>query len=101
MTDQEINSAIAESSGNCLSKDRKSYYVENYCWQPLMNYCDDLNAMHDAEKTLKYKEKESFHSHLAVIMPGAKPRRGNSFMWHSTARQRAEAFLRVKGKWVE
>jgi hypothetical protein len=57
------------------------------------DYLNDLNAMYEAEKTLDYdylndlEESVSFHF-------GVTP-------FHSTAAQRAEAFLKTIGKWEE
>jgi len=92
MTDNEINIAIAEAC--ILTGD-------------LPNYCNDLNAMHEAEK---------------VLSPANQPARGES-QWSAylgwlgfcgenntsevygcvtaTASQRAEAFLKTLGKWEE
>ena len=61
----------------------------------LPNYLNDLNAMHDAEKVLNEKQEDIMNSTLWDIMDGRK------YLWHSTASQRAEAFLRTIGKWEE
>jgi hypothetical protein len=68
------------------------------------NYFGDLNAMHEAEKVLTYKQVfnyaqlvESFTQ--TTIGVGGTPL-GRSFQSiTSTASQRAEAFLRTIGKW--
>jgi hypothetical protein len=79
MTDQEINAAIAEWLG----------------WQD--NYCNDLNAMHEAEKVLvKMPEKRITYAHYLM---NATCKEWAAF--HATARQRAEAFLRALGLWKE
>ncbi len=77
MSDDQINAAISQLCG----------------WSA--DYCTDLNAMHEAEKTLTDDQREVFY-----------PR--NLGAWQSpfnviyaTSRQRAEAFLRVMGKWEE
>ena len=72
---------------------------------PVPNYCNDLNAMHEAEKTLNEKEamfylhrlfqkrlKDGSTGTIACIMD-------NSVF--ATAPQRAEAFLSTLGKWKD
>lgn len=64
------------------------------------DYPNDLNAMHDAESVLKEPQRTLYLNYL--ISNG-----GPSFAdceWaqvHATAAQRAEAFLRTMGKWVD
>lgn len=72
--------------------------TDMYCEIP--NYCNDLNAMHEAEKVLKgYEQIHTYVWHLS-----------NRKDWetdfklmevHISARDRAEAFLRTLGKWEE
>ena len=61
----------------------------------LPDYVNDLNAMHEAEKVLNEKQEDIMNSTLWNIMDGRK------YLWHATASQRAEAFLRTIGKWKE
>jgi len=68
------------------------------------NYPEDLNAMHEAEKTLE--EKEWFRYHQEIAVQTGTENYSTAWEWrdrfaaiHATARQRAEAFLRVKGLW--
>ena len=93
MTDEQINAAIAEA---CGWKEGVERYVQNL---PLMkappDYCNDLNAMHEAEKVLTDDQREVFYPRNL----GAWQRPINVI--YATARQRAEAFLRVMGKWEE
>lgn len=58
-------------------------------------YLDDLNAMHEAEDFLTIDEKITYVSYLNSIYPKVFG------CIHSTARDRNEAFLRVKNLWVE
>jgi hypothetical protein len=66
----------------------------------LPDYCNDLNAMHDAEKVLIGDEPENselwcdFQTNLVIACPAY-------LSYHATASQRAEAFLRTIGKWEE
>lgn len=88
MTDQQINWAITEAIG------------ADPHWKCAKDYCNDLNAMHEAEKTLKgYQQIHTYVWHLS-----------NRKDWetdfklmevHISARDRAEAFLRTLGKWEE
>jgi hypothetical protein len=96
MTDQEINAKIAEACGWLPNCDR------GICWDQHgnaiitpPNYCNDLNAMHEAENILSQDEIE-------IIYPkflGAY-REPNKAI-RATAHQRAEAFLKTVGKWKE
>lgn len=64
------------------------------------DYFNDLNAMHEAEKTLTAKQQNAYIDHLC----GA-PREDIYQCWSSavfaTATQRAEAFLKAIGKWED
>ncbi len=63
--------------------------------QSIPEYTDDLNAMHEAEKTLNHAGPE-WQTYKAQIWA-----RGPHDNTHATAAQRAEAFLRTVGKWTE
>jgi hypothetical protein len=56
------------------------------------DYANDLNAMHEAEETLGPEQARQYHNRLG--------RTGAVWLWHATARQRCEAFLRTIGKWT-
>lgn len=103
MTNEKINIAIAEVCGWRAGGKGKEWGEQQTLgvppnssdghWQHMPDYCDDLNAMHEAEKTLDYSMlcdmEDSVGFHFAI-----KP-------FHATARQRAEAFLRTLGRWEE
>lgn len=114
MTDQEINIAIAEACGwtyvsryggrtkhATWAKWKVRNPEENQNSHDLPNFCDDLNAMHEAEKVLAddcpYRE--------ALVAVCKRDFVGQYFTSvdciRATARQRAEAFLRTLGKWRE
>jgi hypothetical protein len=57
------------------------------------DYLNDLNAMHEAEKTLDYNDLNDMEKSVSFHF-GVTP-------FHATASQRAEAFLRTIGKWEE
>ena len=122
MINQEINIAIAEACG--MLKRPAGQIVEYRRPEPqssgvfervrfpdgsvrpcyvsdLPNYCNDLNAMNEAEKVLQIQQTPHYVAHLQSICGSAG---ANAVGWPyitATARQRAEAFLRVKGLWKE
>ena len=102
MTYEQINAAIAEAcgwtnvsarhrSGRCPGVDE--LYVGH---EFLPDYCSDLNAMHEAEKTLTDANMFVMAHHIERLVSA----HGQHY-FHATARQRAEAFLRTLGKWEE
>ena len=111
MNEDEINRAIAEHLGwmrhpTCkkvwrtpeqCERNRELIGTVSGPWSTESsgppNYCGDLNAMHEAEKTLENHQLWMVATALAGIAHVDAP------ITHSTARQRAEAFLRVVGKW--
>lgn len=117
MTDQEINIAIAESVGwqekeiakKCSCPDCQGYECCRWDFTEMPNYCADLNAMHDVEKSLNTREMAwKYLLHLERLMAvtyglartqSKYPLQGDSL--HATARQRAEAYLRTISKWKE
>ena len=62
---------------------------------PTQNYTGDLNAMHEAEKEI-WINKQQWDRYKAIL----QDMRCDDAI-HATADQRAEAFLRTIGKWVE
>jgi hypothetical protein len=113
MTPEAQRIAIAETCGWKWHGDPTwqrlgdSFYWKNdnliYCQLP--DYLNDLNAMHQAEKTLRGNQ---FH---AVNFPHELFKMVSGLNWKgdmgyfipnftsATAAQRAEAFLRTVGKW--
>lgn len=97
MTNDQINAAIAKALG---------WRVEDgvYMWTEhgidktaplsMWDYCNDLNAMHEAEDELSGNQYMVY----ATILDSVE---GSLFGIRATARQRAEAFLRTLGKWEE
>lgn len=108
MTDQEINCAIAELCGWTQIENTNTMAAFGI-WrgyppvgaiigqrQLLPDYCSDLNAMHEAEEMLYKKQLNSWNKYteqLQIICDYP--------IYHSTARQRAEAFLKVFPRWKE
>jgi len=59
------------------------------------DYCGDLNAMHEAEETLKNQFSNNEH-HYWNLLQSVKPH-----PIYATAAQKAEAFLKALGKYKE
>jgi hypothetical protein len=118
MSEEQINIAIAEACGwkDLENEDFSEYGVPCFMLMGSNNtgtrlappdYCNDLNAMHDAEKVLIEKCKEGnywFHLREILEFPYAESDWDHYYYIsaiHATAKQRAEAFLRTIGKWEE
>lgn len=119
MTPQEINIAIAESLGwkylkNIITPSRSFNGAQSMgdCWQrpdgdrgygdyEPPNYCNDLNAMHEVEKSITDPRKMlDYFNHLARYNdPDARSIQDSFNIITATALQRAEAYLRTIGKW--
>lgn len=100
MTDEQINAAIAHAikwPGNIICRD-----FNGNLWPSVVpNYCNDLNAMHEAESTMDDQQYNLFSDHLHDA-ERQRQKQTQKWRWLSaTARQRAEAFLRTLGKWEE
>ena len=88
MTPEQQRVAIAEACGWLK--------VHGHSVAGIPDYLNDLNAMHEAEKTLTDKAHEEFRLNLYDLI-----RDDSRLIVSSTASQRAEAFLRTIGKWEE
>jgi len=107
MTDKQINTAIAEACGITSVDQWGVWYKTPLGWmRDCPDYCNDLNAMHEAEKVLTEGNwKSSLHAtnrytnELCKIL-GCLDTALFQFA-HATASQRAEAFLITIGKWEE
>jgi hypothetical protein len=120
MSDEQINIAIAEACGyewvsngwgcrflgspteRSFGPDTQSPLCED-AYDSVPNYCNDLNAMHEAEKVLNDEQWLEYREELRnVVLGGIRM----VSQWckadlHATARQRAEAFLKTIGKWED
>ena len=83
MTDQQINWAITEA----IDADPH--------WKCAKDYCNDLNAMNEAEKFLR-DANLLFEYGMHITNS-----HHYEYLLRATARERAEAFLRTLGKWEE
>lgn len=86
--------AIAEACG-IVTKDQWGplYRTQQGMVRDCPDYVNDLNAMHEAEEILNEKQEHIMNDTLWDLMLGRK------YLWHATAAQRAEAFLRTIGRW--
>lgn len=90
MKNEQINIAIEEIIRPAL---------HGNIYHPTRDYCNDLNAMHEAEKVLTHIRAAEYARILTSIawqseQPVFAP-------MTATARERVEAFLRTLGKWEE
>jgi hypothetical protein len=113
MTDEQIDRAIARHMGwQYLHKIEQIAFVHHgWCGinpesgydEFIPDYCNDLNAMHEAEKTLSrlvlYHDIAGYGTYAKIIAATFGPNFNDVLML--TARQRAEAFLKTIGKWEE
>lgn len=105
MTNEQINVEIAEACGwTCVRKVHlRAIREDGFCGHPpgethdagVPDYYNDLNAMHSAENTLLKNDNHAHGCYCLYLFE-----RVDNCMC-ATARQRAEAFLRVLGKWVD
>ena len=95
MNQEEQRIAIAEACG------WKTGYRDPEAWHPLPDYLNDLNAMHEAEKTL-WKQGTSDYDPLARRRYYHTLDQLTGDQWDTitaTATQRAEAFLKALNLW--
>ena len=99
MTNEKINIAIAEACGWKYVNNETHAPDGSFWWSKeleIPDYCNDLNAMHEAEKILS----DESHADYACELVKTIRRNGEWFESVSaTAAQRAEAFLRTINKW--
>ena len=126
MTEEQMNIAIAESQGisDCIVREQEHVNVEGRevtYWEELGGYKDgkyhripdyanDLNAMHELEKSIK--EPASYAGWLEAVteseiaVGSLDPQGQISYRSlfrtaHASARQRAEAYLRTIGRFED
>ena len=105
MTNEQINVAIAEACGwTDISQYTQAvdgwygYEPENGPHSQIPNFCNDLNAMHEAEKMLNSEQKEIYFLDLMCLY-GKWPKSIQAIQ--ATAKERAETFLKTLEKWEE
>lgn len=68
-------------------------------YEVIPDYCNDLNLMHEAMKTLSEEQVEKVWETLCDMIPFNSHSFRNGLVFDAPAKVRAEAFLRVIGKW--
>ena len=119
MSPEEINIAIAEACGwifipshdgchggiaeavpGCwIDPDGEKHWEDN----PIPDFYGDLNAMHEAEKTLDAVECQEYFDILDATFPFESIYPAITCCFHYSALERATAFCQAKkiGKWKE
>jgi hypothetical protein len=102
MTDEQINAAIAEACGRKRRPDG-DWYPDNGTagTQAILNYCKDLNAMHEAEMRLTKEQVREYQTYMYDMACEIDNTCGRWMPYSATARYRAEAFLKTLGKWED
>lgn len=101
MTNQEINQTIVEyCSLDWIEADDGIDQIDIPT-----SYCDDLNAMHEAEKFLEGSHNWNNYTDILGKLCLYKPelhglRTFVNIIVSASARQRAEAFVKTIGKWT-
>jgi len=97
MTEEQINIAIAEACGVAHEDKWGSIYKTPHGYvRDVPDYCNDLNAIHEAEKIF---DNALYCRYIDELCTQAI--KGKNCMYLATAAQRAKAFLRTIGKWKE
>jgi hypothetical protein len=87
MTNKQINITIEEIIRPAL---------HGNIYRPSRDYCNDLNAMHEAEKMLVGRNNWELCDYVQRLNTAT-----TSWIAFATAKQRAEEFLKTLGKWEE
>lgn len=101
MTDKEINQRIAKVCGWRPDNRGLGWLSPHGYYAPKPDYCNDLNAIHEAEKTIADRGVNAWWIYCGNIVRSMPAIFGTETAVMATARQRAEAFLRTLGKWEE
>jgi hypothetical protein len=104
MTNEQINIAIAEVCGykNVAARITEGTikvitgFKHHTFDEEIPDYCNDLNAMHEAEQIFDHALYCRYINELCDITI-----KGNNSIYMATARQRAEAFLKTLNKWED
>lgn len=100
MTEELQRIAIAESVGIYIHDG--DHAPSNYMFlKDLPDYLNDLNAMHEVEKKLTKVQFGDYYIELLKMARGKSQYSIDRSMVCATSTQRAEAYLRTIGKWVD
>ena len=96
--------AIAKACGWKFLKNRKKYRwynpITRQYAEAAQDYLNDLNAMHEAEKVLTRGQRVRFINELCGLVSVNWRPTSHFDSVHATAAQRAEAFLKTLGLWL-
>lgn len=101
MKPEEQRIAIAEACGWVKHEKFHRWYSPNaneaitHCQASLPDYLNDLNAMREAEATIRH-DSYRWGIYVTRELP-----RASQDITHATASQRAEAFLKTLGLWED
>jgi hypothetical protein len=106
MTDEQINAAIARVCGwtnvNEAHRSGKAPGADYVGQEFIPDYCNDLNAIHEAENYLGESTNMVEYTNMLYDMACIVQTMTNRWNPYGLpARYRAEAFLRTLGKWHE
>jgi hypothetical protein len=105
MTPEAQRIAIAEACGWKWFNGNNQFWItpDGNCdgKQPLPDYLNDLNAMHEAESRILITEKQKADYARELIYIAWTSEQPVYAPIHANADQRREALLRTLGKWVE
>jgi len=114
MKPEDQRTAIAESCGLNTQKEQVGGILcyrdkHGHMVASLPDYLNDLNAMHSAEDVLTNAQRRAYVAslvnvhplHYAPTVPSDDKWMHIYFLVNATAAQRAEAFLRCIGKWID
>jgi hypothetical protein len=96
--DEQINQRIAEACG-WKPAPRGRWKLNEHVERFRPDYLNDLNAMHEAVKSLPQNLKPRYFAYLCAVVSGAISLNGYSEATEATAAQRAKAFLRTLNLW--
>jgi len=97
--DEQINQRIAEACG-WKPAPRGRWKLNEHVERFRPDYLNDLNAMHEAVKSLPQNSKPRYFACLCAVVSGAISLNGYSEATEAIAAQRAEAFLKTLNLWT-
>lgn len=104
MTDAQINEAVARELGWTVTH-RGWWGKEGHPTEAFApDFCTDHNAAAEMREAVQKGNQTSFARRVADLAISGEEDCRSAYYWSiidSTPRQQAEAFLRMRGKWVE
>lgn len=115
MTPRAINSAIAQACGWKQTQVSINEPDDDVSFTPpgleldpwrdanvrYPDYVNSLDAMHEAEKFLTIEQAKAYTDTLWSIIKRESTSNTHWQLWHATAIQRGEAFVRTINVWIE